>query len=1162
MRTIHTASYIRLTRLSIYLLLLFSCTGYTLFAQLPAGFSKSVVQDNYTGSVGILFSNDGNRFYVWEKSGRVWVSTWNGSSYVRQNTPVLDISQEVGEWNDFGLHSLCFDPDFETNGLVYLFYTVDLHHVLYYGTPQYNSSSNQYHNATISRVTRYQLQNTAGLITTNYASRTVLLGESKTTGIPVTYESHAGGTILFGKDGTLLVSTGDGAHHEGVDVGSRSETYFQASLNYGMMRANENVGALRSQLVNSLCGKVLRLDPATGNGVPSNPFYDAANPRSPQSRVWTLGLRNPYRMSLKPNTGSIDPAEGNPGTLLIGDVCWYKIEDFHVVDKAGLNCGWPLYEGLDRTISYYGTNVPNLDEPGQPTFESLCVPPTSFVDNADPTLRRFTHSRPALDYSHSTAQTRVPAFSGTTPITRLIGTTGAPAGTSFYGNCIIGGLYYTGTQFPEPYRNTYFFADHGQNWIKSLEMHDEGDHVVHEVKNFAASNFDVGILDLKMNPRDGSIFYVRVQGVISRISYGGNQPPVANASSTTPYGTSPLSVSFTGSNSIDPEGLPLTYLWDFGDGTTSTAANPVHVFSDPNVRAYTVTLTVKDNQNQVSTPKQITVSVNNTPPTVEITNPAAGTLYPMNQETPYQLQASVTDADPSNMSYEWRVSLEHNNHTHPEPVLTSASPTIYISPVGCSPNETYYYLISVTVTDNGGLKATQSVTLYPDCNSASSLVTNVSAVPELNAVRVNWINPTATFDEVLVAARAEIGFTDRPSGTAYSANTSFTGNGTPIEGGKVVYRGVGTNVTITNLNPLIQYYFRVYTRVGNTWNGGVEVSSIPNLPPVASTIQPPAAATGQVYSYAIPAFTDPESQTLAYTASGLPAWLSFNSTSRILTGTPTQSASYTITVSATDPGSLTTSVPVVIVAGPNQAPVAPASTTQPAETTQFFSYTVPAFTDPEGKLLTYSASGLPGWLNFNTSTRQLYGTPTQAGFHSVSIRATDPLSLFSTVVVGVRAFVNQPPVPPAVNAQTAELGYPFSYTVPAFTDPDGQLLSYSASDVPDWLTFTNTTRVLTGTPTQAGSYSLTVKATDPRSLSASVRVVINAGVCSMVTVKNGSWNDPSVWSCHRVPNSADAVRIEHPVNLPDNYAASALRITFATGITLQMGQNALIYFSQ
>ena len=1023
MFSLSSCSFLRdkLTVLWIALLLVGSLSVTDqLFAQLPSGFSRSLVQDNYTNPVGLVFSTDGNQFYVWEKSGRVWVSTWNGTSYVRQSTPVLDISEEVGEWNDFGLHSFCLDPNFQTNGLFYVYYVVDLHHLLYYGTPQYSSTANLYHHATICRATRYRLQNLGGNLTTDYTSRKVLLGESITTGVPVTFESHAGGTILFGRDGTLLISTGDGGHHDGVDVGSRSETHFQEALDYGIMRPNENVGALRAQLVNSHCGKILRINPNTGDGIPSNPFYKAANPRSAESRVWTMGLRNPYRMSLQPNTGSTVASDGNPGTLLVGDVGWFKFEDFDIVDKPGLNCGWPLYEGLEPTIAYYGTNVHNQDEPGQPTFESLCLQPTSFIDNSNPALRRFTHHRPDFDYSHGpTGLTRIPAFSGTTPIARTIGTTGAPSGTPFYGFCIIGGVYYTGNQFPASYKDTYFYTDQSQGWIKNVVLHDEGDHKVHEFRDFAPDNFDTSILSMQMNPRDGSIYYVQIQGKVSRISYGGNQPPVATASSNVTYGPSSLSVQFTGSNSVDPEGKTLTYLWNFGDGTTSSAANPIHVFSDPGVRKFTVTLVVTDDQGQASTPKELVISVNNTPPAVQITTPAPGTLYTMSQATTYTLRANVTDTDLNNLTYEWQVSLHHNTHTHPEPIQTSANPVITISPVGCSPNETYSYVISLKVTDKGGLTATHSVVLYPDCNSASSLVSNVSAARQVNAVQVGWINPNVAFDEVLVAAKTGGVFTDKPNGTAYTADANFTGNGTPIEGGKVVYRGKGTNVLVTNLNPLFQYYFRVYTRVGSTWNGGVEASAIPNLAPIAPTIVVPSAINGQAYTYTVPAFTDPEGQAITYSVTGLPAWLSFNTQTRTLTGTPTETASYTVLITATDVGNLATSVPLLIKAGPNQPPVAPSVTLQVSQVNSPFSYTVPAFTDPEGQNLTYSTTGLPSWLSFNSTTRVLTGTPTQTGSYLFSINAVDPLGSTASVLLSININNSPPDLTPVLYARSS-----------------------------------------------------------------------------------------------------------------------------------------------
>lgn len=1042
-----------------------STVNCPLAQQLPSGFSKSVSQSGYVGSVGMVFAKDGNSFFVWEKSGRVWASAWNGSSYNRQGTATLDIREEVGEWNDFGLHSMCLDPNFETNGFVYLFYVVDLHHLLYFGTPQYNSNTNEYQNASVSRVTRYKLNKVGTTYLADYSSRTVLLGESKTTGVPVTFETHAGGTILFGNDGSLLVSTGDGAHHEGIDVGNDSRTYFQASLNFGMMRPEENVGTLRAQMVNSLCGKILRLDPATGNGLPSNPFYDPANPRSPQSRVWTLGLRNPYRLCVQPNTGSTNPADGNPGTLLVGDVGWFKWEDFHIIDKAGLNCGWPLYEGLEPTYIYYGTNVRNLDEPGQPTFESLCVQPTSPIDEADPKLRRFTHSRPAMDYSHSTNVARVPAFNGTTAIQRTIGAVGAPAGIPFKGSCAIGGAYYTGNQFPALYQNTLFFADYVEGWIKNIELHDEGDHVVHEVREFAPPGFDANILDIKMNPRDGSLYYVRLDGVISRISYGGNQPPVANATTSVHYGPSPLTVQFTGSASVDPEGQTLAYLWKFGDGTTSTSISPVKTFTAVSTRMYTVTLVVTDN-GQLTSSKEMIISVNNTPPAVQIVTPSAGTLYRMDQATTYSLSAVVTDTDTVGMQYEWQVTLRHNSHTHPEPVLYQKTPTISINPAGCNPNEIFYYTLVIKVTDNGGLTATQSLTLNPDCSSANVSVTNLQTLAQLNAIQVSWINPNVTFDEVMVVAKAGIGFQGSPSGTAYTANASFTSNGTNFEGGKVVYRGQSNAITVTNLNPLMQYYFRVYTRVGNIWNTGVEGTATPNLAPVAPAVAPPAAERTALYTYTVPPFVDPEGQTLTYSTS-LPNWLNYNTATGLLTGTPTVAGTYTVTIGVTDPGSLTAGVVMIIVAGPNQ-----------------------------------------------------------------------------------------PPVPPVVAGQLAEIGRAFSFTVPPFTDPEGKTLTYSATGLPAWLSFNTTTRVLSGTPTQASSHLINIQATDPKGLNASVWVIVTADVCTITTVKQGNWNDPTVWSCLRIPMPTEVVYINHTVTLPVGYDANAKKVVFASSGGLALSQNA------
>lgn len=137
---------------------------------LPTGFSVSKTQEGYSAPVGIVFSPDGQQQFVWDKGGRVYVSTWNGTLYVQQPAPALDISDEVGNWGDFGLLSLCLDPNYTQNGLVYLFYMVDRHHLLNAGTAAYSPYKDDYQSASISRVTRYKLLTTNGSLTADTTS--------------------------------------------------------------------------------------------------------------------------------------------------------------------------------------------------------------------------------------------------------------------------------------------------------------------------------------------------------------------------------------------------------------------------------------------------------------------------------------------------------------------------------------------------------------------------------------------------------------------------------------------------------------------------------------------------------------------------------------------------------------------------------------------------------------------------------------------------------------------------------------------------------------------------------------------------------------------------------------------------------------------------------
>ena len=334
----------------------------SVWADPPEGFIRESIGPSFENPVGILERFD-DRKVVWERGGRVWLLDADGA---RPDAPWIDLSPEVGGWRDHGLLGCALHPSFEQTGWVYLLYVVDRHHLLHAGTPDYDPTANDYFSATIGRLVRYTARSEDGFQTIDPESRLVLIGERIDAGLPVLGQSHAVGSLVFGQDGTLLASMGDSASHLAMDVGGDMPSmYTKEALAEGILAADEDVGAFRAQSIDSLCGKILRIDPTSGDGVPGNPFYEDDAPRSARSRVWSLGFRNPYRMNLVPDSGSHDPMDADPGVLLVGDVGWFQREEVTVIDRPGLNGGWPIYEGL-RAVPYYpasGTLHPGAPNP-------------------------------------------------------------------------------------------------------------------------------------------------------------------------------------------------------------------------------------------------------------------------------------------------------------------------------------------------------------------------------------------------------------------------------------------------------------------------------------------------------------------------------------------------------------------------------------------------------------------------------------------------------------------------------------------------------------------------------------------------------------------------------------------------------------------------------
>jgi len=114
-----------------------------------------------------------------------------------------------------------------------------------------------------------------------------------------------------------------------------------------------------------------------------------------------------------------------------------------------------------------------------------------------------------------------------------------------------------------------------------------------------------------------------------------NQPPVAVASVTPDHGSAPLTVQFSSVDSYDPDGTISATTWDFGDGSSSSAANPSHTYTTVNV--FQATLTVTDNDGATHSN---TVSVNVQDGTTVYAGDVSGTWNAAG--SPYRIEGDIT----------------------------------------------------------------------------------------------------------------------------------------------------------------------------------------------------------------------------------------------------------------------------------------------------------------------------------------------------------------------------------------------------------------------------------------------------------------------------------------------------------------------------------------
>ena len=251
--------------------------------------------------------------------------------------------------------------------------------------------------------------------------------------------------------------------------------------------------------------------------------------------------------------------------------------------------------------------------------------------------------------------------------------------------------------------------------------------------------------------------------------------------------------------------------------------------------------------------------------------------------------------------------------------------------------------------------------------------------------------------------------------------------------------------------------------------------TVTDLMPTAPTVANQTATVGTAFSVTLPVGTGGDTP-LSYSVSGEPSWASFNTTSRLLSGTPNAAGTTTVTYTVTDDdGDTDSSTFNIVVSAADLMPTAPTIGNRTATVGTAYTQTLSIGTGGNAPL-TYTATGLPAGLTFATSTRQITGTPTTANTYTVTYTVTDDDGdTDSTTFNIVVSAADLMPSLPSIANQSATVGTSFSLNFSAATGGDTPL-SYSVSGNPAWLTLSN--RTLSGTPTGTGTHTVTVTVTD------------------------------------------------------------------------------------
>ena len=501
-----------------------------------------------------------------------------------------------------------------------------------------------------------------------------------------------------------------------------------------------------------------------------------------------------------------------------------------------------------------------------------------------------------------------------------------------------------------------------------------------------------------------------------------NSPPIVSLIYSPSISYTGEVVDFNASNSYDPDGTIVSYLWDFGDGNTATGAVVTHIYPDNG--EYPITITVVDNEGAVGSKMGVQV-VKNRLPIAEIT--AAGTGVDKDEVVTYNASGSY-DPDGSIVSYQWDFG-DGNTAT------------------GVAVDHAYTqdgtYMVTLTVTDNDGEKdSAYTITVVINREPVALF----SATPE-----------TAEIGETISFDASE---SYDPDGTIVSYLWDFgdgsTANGVEVDHAYSQYGVYTITLTVTDDD-------------GATDTMSVTKSFVNKSPFASFTKSTQTAHLNEAVTFNAAESSDPDGTIVSYhwdfgdgsTANGVEANHAYS-----------EYGVYLVTLTVTDNDGLTDSASAIVVVV-NREPVATfTSTPETAETDETVTFDAAGSYDPDGTLVSYVWDFGDGNTASGVTVDHAY---TQDGTYLVTLTVTDNDG-YNDSVYAVTVVINREPTASfTATPETVETGEPITFNASASYDPDGSIVSYQW-DFGDGNTSTGVTA--NHAYAEAGNYTVTLTVID------------------------------------------------------------------------------------